>query len=476
MDRRTKILVSLFGLVLGYVIVDNVVYPEWIQPLVTLDERVAEREEELAELNAKEDRVRRAMEDYRDYLNRTGSMDIRKVENALRDELNTLIETYKLTDATVTPSRPTVDRKTDITKLVLTVSADGALESVVRFLKTVSELPQLIRVLNPQIYPVSKARRENPLSDMVSLRVGLQVMALPQQKIVGKRFEDADLVQPDAYVRHRDRDYSVIWERTPLNPHLDLDPLVVRAVKQNVTVEVGARNVTLEASASGGLAPYTFNWSPSTGLQGADTPRPRLDTREVGASEYTVTVTDLRGEVSEPARVLVEIKEKEKPPEVVQRDDPPPAPPQDPRPQRWRDGNYMQLVMMLITSSDGEREAEVMIDNARSRATEYYKTGDDFDGGKLVFVHQRGLLVHRSDGYFVYPIGSKVTEDMPVDQATEFPRLQEVAAWRAAQGLDEEEEGSADTGTDEAAAGQDDRDDSRRRPRPTRRSRTRGRR
>ena len=189
MDRRTKILVSLFGLVLGYVIVDNVVYPEWIQPLVTLDERVAEREEELAELNAKEDRVRRAMEDYRDYLNRTGSMDIRKVENALRDELNTLIETYKLTDATVTPSRPTVDRKTDITKLVLTVSADGALESVVRFLKTVSELPQLIRVLNPQIYPVSKARRENPLSDMVSLRVGLQVMALPQQKIVGKRFD-----------------------------------------------------------------------------------------------------------------------------------------------------------------------------------------------------------------------------------------------------------------------------------------------
>jgi hypothetical protein len=85
--------------------------------------------------------------------------------------------------------------------------------------------------------------------------------------------------------------------------------------------------------------------------------------------------------------------------------------------------------MALIHREGDARSNEVMVYNSRSRKTEYFEPGDDFDGGKLVFVHPRGAIVRRQnadgeDDFFIYPIGEKLTEDVRADEAGDHPRLQ----------------------------------------------------
>ena len=68
-----------------------------------------------------------------------------------------------------------------------------------------------------------------------------------------------------------------------------------------------------------------------------------------------------------------------------------------------------------------------MIFNLKSKETTYHKVGDEFDGGRLVFVHQTGVLVRRQDGYFVVPLGANLDQDISADQAADYPTLFAVA-------------------------------------------------
>jgi hypothetical protein len=70
---------------------------------------------------------------------------------------------------------------------------------------------------------------------------------------------------------------------------------------------------------------------------------------------------------------------------------------------------------------------EVMITNTRTKENKYYKAGDYFDGGKLIFVHQLGALVRRIDGYFVYPLGNLLEAPLPIESADEYPELKAAA-------------------------------------------------
>ena len=57
MDKRTKILASLFGVVIVYALFSQVVYPHWIEKWLTLDERIAKRRVLLDRLEAVAARV-----------------------------------------------------------------------------------------------------------------------------------------------------------------------------------------------------------------------------------------------------------------------------------------------------------------------------------------------------------------------------------------------------------------------------------
>jgi len=414
---------SAFALLVGAGLVRGVVYPRWIHPLLTIDERIAERQKELDKLEAEDAAVQQARYEYKALVARVGSFEVGKVETEVRDRLNRLIEKHHLQDASVSPSRAVEERKTGLWSTSISVSANGTLESTIAFLRDIAELPQLVRVGNPAISPAGSARRGQS-QDVMSLRVPVDLLILPRNQVVGP-IVAAELAHPDSFVRHAGRNYAEIWSRKPFSEYVA--PIKLKAtVIRTVNVEKGTP-AALEVVVSGGDGEYTISWSPPEGLSDPTSLHPTVDTSTPGTKPYTLTVTDGSGG-SDATATVVTVREPRPPEPVVQAQAPlPPPPPPPPGPKPWPDGRNMAICMALLRTLGAERLDEFMVYNNKSKETRYYKVGDDFDGGELVFVHQRGGVVRRSEDYFVYPIGATLDQQVEAGVADEYPELKSAA-------------------------------------------------
>ncbi|UCE60639.1 MAG: hypothetical protein JSU63_02590 [Phycisphaerales bacterium] len=423
MDRRAKILATVFGACLVYLVASSFAYPRWIEPLLTVDERIAEREKELEKLKDEEEKVLQAKLAYRDYLDRMGSLDELKVQNSLRERLNKLIAKHKLEGANTSPSRPNTDRKTKFTTMHVTVTGAGTLEAAVSFLRDVYELPYLMRVGNVSVYPGSS--RKSKKKSQVNLRLPIEIMVLPQQRIMERRFVDADLVQPELLVRHEGRDYSLMWTGRPFSEVRQLEPLVAKA-GSDIRVEQGQR-ASLGGGAKGGDGEYACTWSPAEGLDDATKCTPKVDTSVPGAITYTVTVRD-GSENSDTATVTVTVtEEREKIADEAKDDELVEDVKPVPTKERWKDRKSRSIRMTLLHRSGDVRNHEVMVYNSKTKKNDYYVVGDDFDGGELVYVHPRGGIVRRQDEYFLYPIGEKMNTDFKAEDTEDYPVLSDLA-------------------------------------------------
>lgn len=302
MDRRTKIMTAAFGLLVVYGLVDQVVYPVWIEPALTIDDRIAERREQLDELERIDQRVQLAKRQYFELASRLGSMDVGRIETDLRDRINQLIERHNLTDMQVSRTKPTRVGKNDLRRMRVVVKADASLESAMGFLRDVAELPHVIRVENVKMIP-ARSRKKGGDQHRVSLTIPIEVRILPQQKIPGK-FDDSMFTQKESHVRHADRSYAPIWEGKPFWEYVPPIPLRVQAGRP-LQVKVGKR-ATLSASANGGDKNYSYLWSPATRLKTPNQSKTDVDTSDEFTETYTVTVTDGTGKaVTASVRVTV---------------------------------------------------------------------------------------------------------------------------------------------------------------------------
>jgi Tfp pilus assembly protein PilO len=350
MEKRTKILTVLFGVLVGSAVLVKGAFPRWIQPLLQIDARLEEHRTELAELERWEARVLQAKYRYRDYASRVGSMDPVNVQNRVKERLDELVERNQLENASVSPPRRiNTDRKTDLSRMMFSVTAEGKLEATVKFLRDVAELPYLLRLDNPKLQPASESRRDRD-KDRIRLDTSIELLVLPQYEPLKVELADAQLVQPASFVRHLDRDYSEIWKAKPFLEYQKPPPV-----------------------------------------------RPRRE------------------------------------PEVkVEKPEPRPEPVEPVRSKRWPNRDRLQVVMPLRTSyGNGQSRQEVMLYDTREKETIVVPTGEDFDGGSLLYVHQSGVLVGREDGDFVYPIGEPLSRPIPLADASGFPELQ--AAWQRIQ-------------------------------------------
>ncbi len=424
MDRRGKILAGAFGAVMGYALLAGVVYPQWVKPLLSLDERIAERQKDLDKLLAEDAAVQKARFDYKTLVGRVGSFDAARVDTNVRDRLNQLIEKHKLADAAVTPSRPVEDRKTGLTTSTVSVTATGTLDAAIAFLKDVAELPDLVRAGNVALAPASGARKGTEKDPRVNVRVPLEIWVLPRHPVVGPLKEE-DLTQPPTVVRHAALDYSRIaaskffWDYVP--------PIPLRAtIARPINVEKRTP-ATLEGGATGGDGEYAFLWTPSDGLSDPTSLRPTVDTSTPGNRTYTLTVTDGTGN-SVTASTTVVVREP-KPVEVaVKLPDPTPQPVVPKGREPWPDAKNKEIRMALLRTLGNERLDEFMVYDNKSRQVSYHKVGDPFDGGELVYVHQLGGIVKWEDQYYVYPLGATLDRNMDMAAASAYPELQHAGA------------------------------------------------
>lgn len=175
----------MFGVAIAYFAVANVVYPRWIEPMVTINQRIAEKRKDLEKLRAEEKEVDQAQKELKDYAMRVGTYQPGKLENALREKLNQLIARHKLEGAVVTPNRAVEDSKTGLSRMLVTVTATGTLQAAVDFLKDVAELPYLVRVSNPALYPAGSGRKDTA-RDRLNLRMPIEVLVLPETTVLGR--------------------------------------------------------------------------------------------------------------------------------------------------------------------------------------------------------------------------------------------------------------------------------------------------
>ena len=415
-----------------YFLLSAVVYPKFLKPMFTIDERVKVARAELDEMLEFDTKVEDARLAYRRYLDRLGSFDAAKLENDVRERLNKLIAEHKLDGLTVSggSGRLTSFGKTDAQRMILTVQATASLEGAIGFLRGIYELPHLIRIGNVTISPSrsSRARRRKNKPSPVRLKIPIELLVLPAHKMVGKRMVDENLHQPESLVRHDGRNYALIWERTPFTEYVKIEPLVVNA-GEDLDFVVNKRNVSLKGTVTGGDGENVITWTTTDGtgewldkLRATNTLRTRIQTKEPFSQSFTLTVTDGSENIG-TAQVEVTIRPRNA---QVVKERAEPAPKTGPK--LWKNRNKQKLVMMLISRDGDVRHDEVMVHNSMARKTSYYRPGDEFDGGELVFVHPRGAIVRRQDEYFVYPIGARVSNDVKAKEAIDYPTLRRVTA------------------------------------------------
>lgn len=416
-----------------YALLSAVVYPDWLEPMFTIDERVKVARADLDEMLEFDAKVEDARLTYRRYLDRMGSFDAKKLENDVRERLNTLIAEHKLTGLTISGGSERLSSfgKLGAKRMTLTVQATASLGGAIGFLRGIYELPHLMRVGNASISPSRSSRtrkRKNKPSPM-TLKIPIELLVLPAHKMTGKRMVDDELHQPESLVRHEGRNYALIWERTPFTEYVKIEPLVVNA-GEDLDFVVNKRNVTLKGAVTGGDGEYVITWTTTDGtgewldkLNSQETLRPRIRTREPFSQSFTLRVRDGSENIG-TAQVEVTIREKARKRDVT----PKPKPEIDRGPTRWKNRNKQKLVMTLISRDGDVRHDEVMVHNSMARKSTYYRPGDEFDGGELVFVHPRGAIVRRQDEYILYLIGAKISSDVKAKEANDYPTLRRVTA------------------------------------------------
>ncbi len=422
----------MFGGVVALLIIDRYVYPEWVEPLVTMDERIVAREADLAKLQALKARVDVSRRRYRDLVGRTGTFDTSLVETDVRDRIDKLIDKYKLEDRNVSPSRWAADKKTKLKRCRVTVKVNGSLQSAIAFLADISELPHLMRVGNVKMRPDNTIKRKNKKKkDYVSVTVPLDLWVLPKNRVVGI-IHPEDLEQPASVVRHQvDRNYAPLWEGRMFWEYVKPKPLVVQAGR-DIRQKPNKRAIYLKGVVIGGDGDYTCAWTPSLRLRDPDKLKTKIDLTQEFEEEYTLTCVDGEGESKEDTVLVTVVAPKE----VVVKKPPPkrnPPPVKKERREEWKEGKYMQMLAALCTeTSDGQMD-QVMIYHNRKKTTNYYGIGDDFDGGKLVYVHPTGGLVRWKNDLYIYPIGEWLNAETKLGGAddvvsAEYPQLGTAAA------------------------------------------------
>ncbi|MHC4063545.1 MAG: hypothetical protein ACYSUI_03445 [Planctomycetota bacterium] len=360
MNPREKRLAIAVVVLLGIGLVAKVVYPKAIKPMFDVQSEIDDLEAELFDQMEERDKVNDALLEYKEYVARSGGIATGEIHNSLPDQLYAMARGAELQLDRVTPRTLAPEKKTGLQKVSMAMSGEGSLESTIGFLKQCYELPYVARFKDLKLNPIAAKKR---------------TLSNPRSRNRSNGKTEAETTE----------------ERVKLNATLEVlvlpnDPIARRHLDLE-SLEQPAQKIKYAGDS------YAMIWERKP------------------FSEYVVdSPVIVKGPVppEDPPR-------PEEPPEGPE---PPPVDTGDPN------ARYKTVAMAAKTIGDNCDLGELLVVNTRHKTRQYITTGQQIDGGELIYVHPYGGIVRKENGDYFYEVGSLLSEAIPVAIADDYPAIQ----------------------------------------------------
>lgn len=230
MNKRTRILTMAFGGLILLWFLSGVAYPRWVRPLLNIENDIVELRDKLDEAAAFNERYELACREYTKLASRNGALQVASFKGSLHRRLEALAHDHHLDDLKVIPKRETRYGKTECWVVGFSVSGQQRLEDVLKFMRSLYELPPVLRIVDPKLSPVTPPRGEKA-PDLVKVTLDVQALLLPPRPHPRLDFQLAkkDLGSaPDRVVRHHNPDIVALAQRKPF---MEYESPVVRPVE-----------------------------------------------------------------------------------------------------------------------------------------------------------------------------------------------------------------------------------------------------
>ncbi len=231
MSKRERTLAILVGLCAAAYGGKSFAWPKINEYLFGIVAENAQLRDDISENTIRLEKITPYREAYREFLARTGTTEPAEVENALHGELTKLIEqaglgaSHRISPRNITDYKPPNRRakKVGIKLVRFSVTAEGKLDAVVRFLKSCYEVPNILRVTELKVDPPSVRNRK--AGGLVKMTASIESLVPPKNET--GEVDPADLEKPEKHVAHSGLDYTIIASRSPFTEYVK-PPLPVK--------------------------------------------------------------------------------------------------------------------------------------------------------------------------------------------------------------------------------------------------------
>lgn len=418
MNPREKKLVFVVGALL-FMFAARAVWNGYSSALNELDDDIEDKQDEIAEIQLDQKRLKRGKVAWSEAGRQTLGTDESEALTLFRPDLDALVQEVGLTNSIVQLKGSNKHGKNDLRAIKCTVTADGSLDQILRFLFKLHQRPYTVRCEDLEIREhTGKDIPPNTLrmiADLDSLLLPnakeyslpraqpVDLSSQPAETIVRSKYDDFDEYREivkrkifEAWTPPIPPPGKVVGHNPPNNGRLAINaPAQLRwapaAHAKSYVVYFGEQSVPPEVA--------TIN-QPNFAAPG----------KLAEGKEYFWRVDSVNSEGRTEGDVVKFTAFKPTTPEPPVRPPPPPA-----------DAN---LTLARVVSSPLTQQA--VLKDATGVNETRVEVGSPFFGGTLVFIHQKGAVSRKDDQLRFHAFDKKLSECVPLTEETQPEVLYEL--------------------------------------------------
>jgi hypothetical protein len=423
MNPREKRMVTILGGIM-VLLAAWTVKNQYLGKIKSLDVQIANLQKEQIRIAVENSDLRRGKEDWAATGRQTLGIDESRAKTEFRPDIDALVQRVGLSNTgVVLKSTPRWGRN-GLRSLDCTVTAEGKLDNVLKFLYEVHQRPYLVRCRSINL---SQVTGKNVPANTLRMMVNLDTLLMPEARADGlPRVQPVDLASPPAEVP----------VRTKLAHFEDYDDIVKRKIFEPWTPPIPPPGkVVGHFPPPGGQLPVTnqqLRWGAAAHAKtyevyvGEESPPPSVSEGVTAAAFQSPTPLALGKTYywrvdsinSEGVRTEGDVLQFT----VFQPTTPTPPPPPVVQ-KRPEDEN---LILARIISSP--RGQQAVLEDPLNKAIEdkRVEVGERLHGGILVFVHPKGAVSLKDDQLWYHPQNKPLRESVILTEDSQPELLYEV--------------------------------------------------